>query len=149
MKLPNFTRTLHGVGEQNHSTQKIFGLLSSKNFATMATWRNDFSLLEPQLDQWQMLLQIYCQTRSVAIFLSSFHLTYSCMTFLDMSCKLLLFSSALGITFTASLFFFSLEGRNKVYSEMQYIIFWKKKKQTNKQTKKQIKQYVDCLKERY
>ena len=28
-----------------HFLSDVFGLLSSKNFATMATWRNDFSTL--------------------------------------------------------------------------------------------------------
>ena len=84
MKLPNFTRSLHGVGEQNlilflnldtflsdstpenlaniwqhlkwnwigsmkfeaaqmHFLSDLCGLLSFRNFATMATWRDDLS----------------------------------------------------------------------------------------------------------
>ena len=47
----------------------VFGLLSSRNFATMATWREDFSLLSPEerrpngLPRTQALLGILCGNR--------------------------------------------------------------------------------------
>ena len=73
MKLPNLTRPLYGVGDPLDSTpdnftkilqiewnwvrslkfetvriqflSDVFGLLLSRNFATVVTWRNDFSIL--------------------------------------------------------------------------------------------------------
>ena len=48
---------------QIHFLSDVFGLLSSKNFATMATWRNDFSslfetcLIKPGLFRFQV--QVY------------------------------------------------------------------------------------------
>ena len=41
-----------------HFLSDVFGLLSSRNFATMATWRNDFSSLLRQEKISSRLLKI-------------------------------------------------------------------------------------------
>ena len=41
----NWIRSMKFVTVQIHFFRNVFGLLSSRNFATMAMWRNDFSSL--------------------------------------------------------------------------------------------------------
>ena len=41
----NWIRSMKFVTVRIHFFRNVFGLLSSRNFATMAMWRNDFSSL--------------------------------------------------------------------------------------------------------